>query len=274
MGLSAIGLGALILDPRRVLARAVTERRFAAVPRHSTSASSVGRLLLCADDGHISNVWLGERMQELGLVGSFFIHTGQVGKNGRVSWQDIEELGATNDICSHGAFGGYYTQLPEATLKDYLMSAKLDLLNHGRGRDALVFGPPNDDIDARVRSIALSVGYEMIRCKSSLRILPGVAEFRMYGVSDKKSEAFYLEQLNWCASGPSTCALALVFHRIGSPAGDQEGQCDPALAEWLLDRAVESLCPKLRFTDLEAPNGTGEPVSPAGTANLPLSWAG
>ncbi len=174
-----------------MLARAVTERRFAAVPRHSTSASSVGRLLLCADDGHISNVWLGERMQELGLVGSFFIHTGQVGKNGRVSWQDIEELGATNDICSHGAFGGYYTQLPEATLKDYLMSAKLDLLNHGRGRDALVFGPPNDDIDARVRSIALSVGYEMIRCKSSLRILPGVAEFRMYGVSDKKRRSIW-----------------------------------------------------------------------------------
>ncbi len=269
--LSTVGLGAFLLGPR---AAAAWSHQAWRRPRGAWRAaqaggllredlgvgaeSSPGRLFLCSDDGYSSDVWLAEQIQKRGLTGSLFVHTRQVSRQGRLSWADIEALGRELDVCSHGVVGGHYTQLGDAELKDYLLSARLDLEAHGRGQDARVFGPPNDDMDSRVRKAALDAGYEMIRSKTPYRLLPGIAEFEMWGVSNRKSEAFLLQWLAWCAAGPATRGLAMVFHRI-VPSDPVGTECDEARALWLLDRAVESPCPKLRFTDLPQPQ---PPIDP------------
>lgn len=242
----------------------------------ASPAPAVGRVFLCADDGNESDLWLADELALRGLPGSLFVHTALVGSQGKLSWAEIESLGQHMDVCSHGAMGGFYTQLSDEELAQYLRSARLELEAHGRGLDALVFGPPNDDIDARVRKYAIDAGYRVIRTKKREHwLLPGLSEFAMFGVSYKRPTQFYVDWLDWCASGPPSRGLALVFHRIEPDSPNPApATCDRRLARWLMDLVADSPCSAIRFRDLLAAAGNEATCGPGCQAALPLAYVG
>lgn len=98
-----------------------------------------------------------------------------------------------------------------------------------------------------MQGASLAAGYQVIR-SATLWVIPGITEFQLRGVSSQKTTSSIQKRIDWCAAGPPTRGLALVFHRIvgSNPVGTQS---DLVRMNWVLDAIAASGCKVSHLTD-------------------------
>jgi hypothetical protein len=207
-----------------------------------------GVMFVCSDDGWESDVvYFHGALIARGFKASFFVHPMRVGQPHKLTWSQIDSLGPDVHVCSHGQYPVDPRTLNDADLAAFLTQSRSALVAHGHTMGAKVFGPPQDDIDARVQGAALAAGYQAIR-SATLWVIPGITEFQLRGVASQKTLSSIQKRIDWCAAGPPTRGLGLVFHRIveTDPVGTQ---CDMVRVNWVLDAIAASGCEVRHLTD-------------------------
>jgi hypothetical protein len=207
-----------------------------------------GVIFVCSDDGWESDVlYLHGALIARGFKASFFVHPMRIGQPHKLTWSECDSLGSDIEVCSHGQYPVDARTLNNADLAAFLIQSRSELVAHGHTLGAKVFGPPLDAIDLRVQAAALAAGYQVIR-SATLWVIPGINEFQLRGVASQKTLSSIRKRIDWCAAGPHTRGLALVFHRIveTNPVGTQ---CDLVRMNWVLDAIAASGCGVRHLTD-------------------------
>jgi peptidoglycan/xylan/chitin deacetylase (PgdA/CDA1 family) len=120
-------------------------------------------VLLTFDDGTADHGMAGSHLHENGLVGTFFVITGRLGKEGRLSASDVKRLVAQGHrIGSHTTS---HRQLPSLTTPEIFKELRTSrsVLEDLTGRTVDWLAPPGGRLCARSLAIACEMGFTVIR---------------------------------------------------------------------------------------------------------------
>lgn len=117
------------------------------------------------DDGHESNAWAADVLQQAGGSGDFFVNTSTVGTPGFLSWAALRDMQrAGMSIQSHGHRHCYLDELSPAEVRDELSRSKAMIEDH-LGAPVTLFAPPGGRMPGDLHAVAAQLGYRAI-CSS------------------------------------------------------------------------------------------------------------
>lgn len=214
---------------------------------------------LTFDDGWASQYENARPILERhGMRGTFFVNSGLVGSEGRVTWEQLREMAAAgHEIGGHTLDHPDLTALHREETRRQIASDRASLLE--RGFDVRSFAYPGGALDGTTASLVLECGYHSARAAWGLRNLdqpagdrrplaerlPPRDRFRIltpcciWSTTGLEKLASYVEAAERRGGG----WLPLVFHRVCDDCGDQDPapSIDPgtfgSFVGWLEQRA-------------------------------------
>lgn len=126
------------------------------------SENPLSRLYWTFDDGNASDLEAARRMRARGLVGSFFVLVGRIGRAGYLSWDDIRALSDLGmEVGLHGRDHVDLRYTDNRQLNDEIRVAR-DELSEACGRPVRSFAIPFGAYDRRVWSSLSSSDFERV----------------------------------------------------------------------------------------------------------------
>lgn len=117
------------------------------------------------DDGHESNEWAADLLQQAGGSGDFFVNSATIGTSGFLSWAALRDMHrAGMSIQSHGHRHRFLDDLSPAEVRDELLRSK-SMIEDRLGAPVTLFAPPGGRMPGDLHAVAAAVGYRAV-CSS------------------------------------------------------------------------------------------------------------
>jgi peptidoglycan/xylan/chitin deacetylase (PgdA/CDA1 family) len=152
--------------------RELREQEYVSITHRDLAAMLDGTLpvpeqpvLLDFDDGRASQMtYVVPLLERYGFVGTFFVFTNAIGREGYMTWEDLRRLEAAgHEVASHTVFHPFLTRIAdEAELERELVGSKRTL-DEGLARPTASLAYPFGLADERVIAAARAAGYTSAR---------------------------------------------------------------------------------------------------------------
>lgn len=126
--------------------------------------------VLSFDDGLISDYEIAFPLfVEFGIKATFFITANNIGKQGYLSWQQVNEMSVAGmEIGSHGLTHSYLSQMSDVKIESELIDSK-SIIEQTLGVAVDSFAPVGGHFQKRTLKVACQAGY-----KTFATMIPGV----------------------------------------------------------------------------------------------------
>jgi peptidoglycan/xylan/chitin deacetylase (PgdA/CDA1 family) len=152
--------------------RELRERGYASVTHRDLAAMLDGTLpvpekpvLLDFDDGRASQMaYVVPLLERHGFVGTFFVFTNAIGRDGYMTWEDLRRLEeAGHEVASHTVFHPFLTKIADDAELERELAGSKRTLDEGLAQAATSLAYPFGLADERVIAAARAAGYSSAR---------------------------------------------------------------------------------------------------------------